>query len=72
MGHNTTLMGRKEEGTAVFFGETGPHGTTAFKGGGAPLNFTSRAVNENRVMAVKGGAYKKTLPVHQGGRDKTS
>ena len=62
MGHNTTLLGRNEKDTPVFWGEIGPDGTTAFRrgGGGGTLKFYgASAVNKNKVMAVKGGPTKR-------------
>ena len=56
-------MGRNKKKYSCFFfggGGTGPDGTTAFRGEGGILKFYgASAVNENRVMAVKGGATKR-------------
>ena len=54
MRHNTTLLGRNEKDTPVFWGEIGPDGTTAFTGGTLKF-YGASAVHENRVMAVKWG-----------------
>ena len=58
--HKTSLMGKNQKDTAVFWGETGPDGTTAFKGGTLKF-YGASAVNENRVLVVKGGPTKRYL-----------
>ena len=65
MGHNTTLMGRIQKDTAVFLGETGPDGTTAFRGGTLKF-YGASAVNENKVMTVKGGPTKRYFECTRG------
>ena len=60
MAHKMSLIGRNQKDTAVFWGETGPDGTTAFRGGTLKF-YGASAVNENRVLAVKGGPTKRYL-----------
>ena len=56
-------MGKNKKNTAVFFGGGGGPALTGpllSGGGGGTLKFYgASAVNENRVMAVKGGATKR-------------
>ena len=65
MGPKMSLIGRNQKGTAIFLWGNSPTGTTTFRGGTIKY-YGASAVNQYRVLAVKGGPTKRYLECTRG------